>query len=157
MATDIEVTTRGDTPTAGVRRTVPMEGLTEFFSHAFSETMRVLVAQGVQPSGPPFGKYYGMPGATADVEAGFPVTTPVTPDGEVLPGGQVVEAVHVGPYDTLTQTYALVEQFFAATGRTPGEVMWESYLTDPAEEPDPATWRTLISWPSVGSETARST
>ncbi|MFB8148134.1 GyrI-like domain-containing protein [Microbacterium sp. NPDC056003] len=161
MSTDIQVTNRGDTPTAGVRGTVSMEGLTEFFSHAFSETMRVLAAQGVQPSGPPFGKYYGMPGATVDVEAGFPVLTPVTPDGEVapgvLPGGQVVEAVHVGPYDTLTQTYALVEQFFAATGRTAGEVMWESYLSDPAEEPDPATWRTLISWPSVGGEMARST
>jgi len=25
--------------------------------------------------------------------------------------------------------------------------MWEYYLSDPAAEPDPATWKTLIIWP----------
>jgi AraC family transcriptional regulator len=24
---------------------------------------------------------------------------------------------------------------------------WESYITDPAEHPDPAQWRTEICWP----------
>jgi effector-binding domain-containing protein len=157
MTADVEVVNRTATLTAGVRNTVPMEGLSEFFSHAFSETMRVLDAQGLHPAGPPFGKYYGMPGATVDVEAGFPVTTPVAPDGEVapgtLPGGEVVEAIHLGPYDTMAQTYAVIEQFFAATGRTPGGVMWESYLSDPSNEPDPATWRTLISWPAADADT----
>jgi effector-binding domain-containing protein len=157
MTADIEVAERAETLTAGVRRKVPMDELTEFFSHAFSETMRVLTTQGLHPSGPPFGKYYGMPGATVDVEAGFPVTAPVKTDGEVapgtLPGGHVVEAVHVGPYDTMALTYADIEQFFAARGWTPGEVMWESYLTDPGAEPDPETWRTLISWPRADEST----
>lgn len=159
MTADVEVADRADTLTAGVRKTVPMEGLTDFFSHAFSETMRVITAQGVAPSGPPFGKYYGMPGATVDIEAGFPVTAPVAPDGEVvpgkLPGGRVVEALHVGPYDTMAQTYAVIEGFFAARGWTPGDVMWESYLSDPRAEPDPATWRTLISWPAAGDPVPR--
>jgi effector-binding domain-containing protein len=151
MTTQIQVTERAEVGTAGVRRTVPMGELTDFFSHAFTETMRVLTAQGLHPAGPPFGKYYGMPGAAVDVEAGFPVEGPVTASGEVrpgtLPGGRVVEAVHVGPYDTMMQTYDVIEQFFAGEGWTPGDVMWESYLSDPDAEPDPATWRTLISWP----------
>jgi hypothetical protein len=25
--------------------------------------------------------------------------------------------------------------------------MWEYYLSDPAAEPDPAKWKTLIVWP----------
>jgi AraC family transcriptional regulator len=25
--------------------------------------------------------------------------------------------------------------------------MWETYLSDPTVEPDPATWRTEIVWP----------
>jgi hypothetical protein len=25
--------------------------------------------------------------------------------------------------------------------------MWEYYLSDPAVEPDPANWKTLIIWP----------
>ncbi|WP_194408833.1 GyrI-like domain-containing protein [Microbacterium cremeum] len=152
--TDIEVTERAEVLTAGVRKTVPTDELTDFFSHAFAETMRVLTAQGVQPAGPPYGKYYGMPGAAVDVEAGFPVAAPVTGSGEVepglLPGGSVVEAVHIGPYDTLVQTYAAIEDFVAVRGLTPSDVMWESYLSDPEVEPDPATWRTLISWPVTG-------
>ena len=149
--TDIEVNERAEGLTAGVRKAVPMDELTDFFSHAFTETMRVLTEQGIQPAGPPFGKYYGMPGATVDVEAGYPVAEPVTASGEVvpglLPGGRAVEAVHVGPYDTLVQTYAAIEEFVAAQGWTPGDVMWESYLSDPSIEPAPTTWRTLISWP----------
>ena len=154
MGADIDVAERVEVTTAGVRRVVPMDDLPEFFSHAFSETMRALTAQGIRPSGPPFGKYYGLPRATVDVEAGFPVAAPVRADGEVvpgtLPGGQMVEAVHIGPYGTMALTYADIERFFAKNGWTPGDVMWESYLSDPGVEPDPATWRTLISWPRGG-------
>ncbi|WP_426319874.1 GyrI-like domain-containing protein [Microbacterium sp. E-13] len=161
MTAEIEVAERAETLTAGMRRTVPMHALTEFFSHALSETIRVLTAQGLQPSGPPFGKYYGMPGTTVDVEAGFPVAAPVAADGEVaagtLPGGQVVEAVHVGPYETMASTYTDIERFFAARGWTPGDVMWESYLSDPGSEPDPRTWRTLITWPRAGGDSAIAT
>lgn len=157
MTADIKLNDRPEVPTAGVRKKVRMDELTDFFSHAFTETMSVLTSQGRQPAGPPFGKYYGMPGAMVDVEAGFPVTEPVTGSGEVrpgtLPGGRIVEAVHVGPYDTMAQTYAAIEKFVAARGWTPSDVMWESYLSDPGAEPDPATWRTLISWP-VRSEGA---
>lgn len=28
--------------------------------------------------------------------------------------------------------------------------MWESYLSDPVAEPDPATWRTRIMWSVAG-------
>ncbi len=132
-----------------------MSGLTEFFSEAFAQTIRALAGQGLHPAGPPYGKYYGMPGATADVEAGLPVDGSVAESGEVrpgsLPGGRVVEAVHVGPYDTMVETYAAVQQFFAAEGWQPAGVMWETYLSDPDEEPDPSAWRTLISWPLAGA------
>lgn len=151
MTNEIKVADHAEVHTAGVRETVPMEALTEFFGRAFGRTMQTLARQGVQPVGPPYGKYYGMPGATVDVEAGFPVAQPITGDGDVtpgtLPGGRVVEAVHVGPYDTMERTYAEVQRFFGSNGLTPGPVMWESYLTDPDAEPDPAGWRTLICWP----------
>ena len=65
----------------------------------------------------------------------------------MLPGGRVVEATHVGPYDTMEATYGEVQQYLAQSGLTPGDVMWESYLSDPELETDPATWRTQICWP----------
>ena len=149
--TEIRITQHDVQPTAGVRERVPMTQLTEFFGRAFEQTMAVLQAQGIAPAGPPFGKYYGMPTETVDVEAGIPVATPVTPSGAViagmLPGGRVVEATHVGPYDTMEATYGEVQQYLAQSGLTPGDVMWESYLSDPELETDPATWRTQICWP----------
>ncbi|SFN54614.1 GyrI-like domain-containing protein [Mycetocola miduiensis] len=149
--TNIALTEHDEQPTAGVRKRVPMSELTGFFSRAFQDTMAALQAQGVHPTGPPFGKYYGMPTETVDVEAGFPVSATITAAGDVvpgsLPGGRCVEAVHVGPYDTMERTYAEIGRHFVDAGLTPGAVMWESYLSDPEVEPDPSAWRTRICWP----------
>jgi effector-binding domain-containing protein len=149
--TNIRITEHPEQATAAVREQVPMAELTEFFARAFQDTMTALQDQGVHPTGAPFGKYYGRPGTMVDVEAGFPVATTITPAGRVLsgslPGGRVVEAMHIGPYDTMESTYAAVERYFADAKLSPGAVMWESYLTDPGAEPDPAKWQTQICWP----------
>jgi effector-binding domain-containing protein len=151
VMTSIRIIECPQQPTAAVRDQVPMTELTDFFSRAFEQTMALLQAQGLHPVGAPFGKYYGQPSDTVDVEAGFPVATAITPSGVVvagtLPGGRAVSAVHVGPYDTMTSTYAKIEDYFAEHDLTPGPVMWECYLTDPAAEPDPARWQTEICWP----------
>jgi hypothetical protein len=122
---------RREQPTAGVRDRVPMADLSGFFSRAFGETMAAISAQGAHASGPPFGKYYGRPDAFVDVEAGFPVATPIEPAGDVvpgfLPGGRVVEAVHVGPFDTMGETYAQLERDMQ-TRRLNAEAIEENYV-----------------------------
>lgn len=150
--TEIQIIERDEQPTAAVRERVPISELPAFFARAYHRTMTALQAQGVHPTGPPFAKYHGAPtDGAADVEAGFPVSAPVTPeDGVVagaLPGGKVVEAVHVGPYDTMEKTYHEMMKWIGERKLTPGDVMWETYLSDPQSEPDPATWRTQIFWP----------
>ena len=152
MAT-ISISERTEQPCAVVRERVRIDQLPAFFSRAFADAMTALTAQGRHPTGPPFGKYYGMPTDIVDVEAGFPTSQPIEPSGSVvpgaLPGGRVVEAIHVGSYDTLQEAYADVQRYFRDHDLTPGEVMWESYLSDPSAEPDPARWRTQISWPVI--------
>ena len=124
--TDIRIAAYDEQPTAGRRETVPFAELTDFFGRAFAETMAVLQSQGVDPTGPPFGKYYGTPTAVVDVEAGFPVAQTIAASGGVvpgtLPGGKVVEAVHVGPYDTMEKTYAEIQRYVADAGLTPDAV-----------------------------------
>ena len=146
--TDIQIIEAHEQHTAVVREQVPMDALKGFFDRVFGTTMGVIRAQRVAPVGPPFARYHGMPGETVDVEAGFPVSSPVTDaDGVVagtLPGGRVVEAVHVGPYEGLADTYGEVQRWMAERDLTPGRDMWECYLSDPQAEPDPATWRTLV-------------
>jgi effector-binding domain-containing protein len=151
IMTEIRVSEHTEQPTAVLREQVAMSELPEFFQRAFEEVMAAVQAQNIPCVGPPFGKYYGMPGETVDLEAGFPVAAAVAPTGDVvpstLPGGPVVEAVHVGPYDTLEQTYGELESWMEEQDLRGADVMWESYLSDPEAEPDPATWRTLICVP----------
>ncbi|HJV98314.1 MAG TPA: GyrI-like domain-containing protein [Arthrobacter sp.] len=138
-------------PTAVVHEHVPMAALTEFFGRAFGAVMAAAQAQNVQLAGPPFALYRGMPAETVDVEAGFPVNAGFT-DAQgvakgILPEADAFEAIHLGPYDTLGDTYGAIQERMRADGFTPSDTMWEYYLSDPATEPDPATWQTRVVWP----------
>ena len=75
--------------------------------------------------------------------------TPGTDDMEAasLPGGPAAVAMPCGPYDALSETYAEMERWMEKNGFRPGGAPWESYITDPAEHPDPSDWRTEIYWP----------
>ena len=81
----------------------------------------------------------------------MPVATPPHGEGDVeagtLPGGSGCRRDARGPYDQLTETYAALERWIEANGYRIGGAPWESYITDPADLPDPADWRTEVYWP----------
>ena len=151
--TEIRMTEHQAQLTAVVRERVPVKDLPQFFARALHQALEAMQSQGHHPVGPPFSLYHGMPTDAVDVEAGFPVDGLITAVDGVAPGslpaGRVVEATHVGPYDTLPQTYEEITGYMKEQGLTPSSDMWESYLSDPAQEPDPATWRTQIFWPAT--------
>jgi effector-binding domain-containing protein len=134
-----------------VRGDVAMAELPGFFERAFHEAAEAAAASGIEIVGPPFGLCPELPRETVAVEAGFPVSAPAGGHGNahrlVLPGGRAVQAVHVGPYDTMASACADLESWMAERGLHPAGVMWECYLSDPQVEPDPAMWRTRIVWP----------
>lgn len=136
---------------AAIRAEVPLAELTTVFDRGFREVMAAVARQGRSVTGPPFGYYPRTPGPTVEVVVGFPVSGPVQPDGEVepfeLPGGQVISGTHVGPYDRLEETYRELAAWASAQGLELADHMWESYLSDPSTQPDPATWTTSIIWP----------
>ncbi|MEZ5141618.1 MAG: GyrI-like domain-containing protein [Acidimicrobiales bacterium] len=148
---DIELIEIAEQPTAVVRTESAIADLPALFGRVFAELMAAVAASGASVAGPPFAYYLRPPTDTVDVEIGFPVSGPVTPSGEIvasrLPGGRVVRAVHVGPYDRMEQSYEQIVAWMADHGLTPATAMWEAYLSDPATEPDPSTWRTEITWP----------
>lgn len=137
--------------TAVVRATVALAELPQFFSGAFPAVIAALAGQGVVPVGPPFTWYAGPPTDDVSLEAGFVVPRPIEPAGTVvpsrLPGGRVVQTVHVGPYDTMHATYDRMRTWMLDHDLIPTMSMWEVYLTDPAADPDQSTWRTEIWWP----------
>ena len=150
---EIKSTELQEQPTAVLRETVPMNALKDFFGRAYHAVMGAAEQQHVQLAGPPFALYHGMPTDVVDVEAGFPVAAPF-PGGDgggvtagSLPAGRAMEAMHIGPYEKLPETYGAIMGKMQAEGLTPGNAMWEYYLSDPATEPDPAAWKTLVVWP----------
>ncbi len=137
---------------AVVRRKVPMADLQHFFGAAFGQVAGAVTPAGGQVVGPPFGWYHGMPADSVDVSVGFPVLGDVhTPDGGVhvveRPACRAVVGLHVGPYDSLPDTYAALHKWMAEQGLVPQPEMWEEYLSPP--EGDPATWQTRIIQPVV--------
>lgn len=148
---DFRVDTVQPQRAAVVKAEVPMAELRTVFDRGFHAVMQAVAAQGLQVVGPPFGFYPRMPRDTVAVVVGFPVSSDVTADGDVepfeLPGGRAVLATHVGSYEALGETYDQLMSWAESEDLELAEWMWESYLSDPGEEPDPSTWRTDICWP----------
>jgi effector-binding domain-containing protein len=94
------------------------------------------------------------------MEAGVPTAAPVAGDGEViagtLPAGRYATVTHIGPFDQLADATAALLDWAARQGLTwdttdtDAGQRWaariEFYLTDPREEPDPAKWRTDLTF-----------
>ena len=148
---DCEVTQLKPQPTAVVKGQVEFGQLPEFFGRAFTATMSAIERQGLRAMGPPFAYYPAAPTTVVTLEAGFPTSDVVEPEGKVvgfdLPGGTAVTTVHIGPYDAMEDTYSRMQTWMADHGYDPAPGMWEVFLTDSDTEPDPRRWRTRIVWP----------
>jgi effector-binding domain-containing protein len=135
-------------PTAIVHAQIKSTQLPAFDSHALRRVLAAMEAQGTTPGGEPFAYNHGVADGTVDIEAGFPILGMFQPSGDVvpgeLPGGRTVTGVHLGPYETLSRTYAEMSAWATANGMKPTGSMWEVYLTDPEREPDPTRWRSGV-------------
>lgn len=152
-------------PTAVIRaEAVPMATISEFFDAAFKRAFPVLFAAGLTPVAPAFALYTRItddPEPEADLEIGFPLDgplleqlddEPVEVDGmrvvpSVLPAGDVAVTSYIGGYDGLGQAWGEFLGGIRATGRAPAIPFWESYVTDPSPDMDPATLRTDLFCP----------
>lgn len=136
--------------TAVVRGTVPVAELAPFFDRSFSTLPSVVASQDVAITGPAFARYDGPPTDVARLEVGFPTATAVRPDGDVepstLPGGRVARVEHHGSYEELGAAWGALAAWVAEQGETPGDVLWEVYVTQPSPEMDPAELVTELSW-----------
>lgn len=140
-----------ESTTAVVRSTLTITEISEFLNQALSEVSRVLSAQGISPTGPPFTRYHPLEEGKFSVEAGFTTSGTFTAIGQVvpstLPGGSAAVMTYLGPYDEMEAAYRELEEWISRQGGTPTGDPWEVYFSDPAQEPDPQKWRTEIVMP----------
>lgn len=161
MSQHVEIQQRDERPCAGIRTWVPMDGISEAVDQAFPELFGWLGQRGIAPAGPPFIRYHVIDMASGlDIEMGVPVAPGVSGDGRVtagvLPGGRYVVLRHVGHYDGLLASNAELQRWAEQQGitlegsETPQGTVFsgrlEEYLTNPAEEPDPAKWEVNVAY-----------
>jgi effector-binding domain-containing protein len=135
---------------AGLRERVATGDMPAFFARAVPAAAAELGRAGIAPAGPPVAAYRQEIGDTFEVTVGFPVAAAPRTDALVrmtLPAGRVVQAVHAGPYETLTETYGRLADWFAARHLTPPPLMWEDYLVGPEGGADACRTRVVFPLP----------
>ena len=137
--------------TAVVRRRCAPDGISTAMGEGFGAVFAAVGKAGATPAGPVFSRYFSFGPEAVEFECGVVLTAPFVGDGEVqageLGGGEAAVGMHVGPYDTLHETYSAMQAWMAEQGKRPASSMWEVYLSDPEQEPDPTKWLTEVYWP----------
>jgi effector-binding domain-containing protein len=150
-----ELRSQAPQPTLSIRFTTPAEDLRCQFGRAYTAVIEYLKDQPAQPAGPAFAIYYNMDMTALDVEAGFPVSTPVPGKGEIqageIPGEMFAICHYTGPYNGLWQAYDDLAKFVIDRGYAPSGVAYEWYLNGPDEVLE-AELRTDIAFPIIRIE-----
>jgi effector-binding domain-containing protein len=137
---------RAALPYAGVRRTVTMDGLADTIDREVPALFGRLAADGVQPAGPPFVRYLKVDMERGlDIELGVPVAGDARVRSGALPAGRYARLVHVGPYGGLPDAHQALQGWAQEQGFRWSERV-ETYVTDPAKEPDPSRWQTEVAF-----------
>ncbi len=107
---------------------------------AYGQIGRFMAGEGLAHAGQPVAITRSDADGGFTFEAAIPAnTTGVAGRGEVrvgaTPGGRAVRAIHVGPYDTMPDTYDKLAAYMASNGIEPGETSWERYVSDPGDTP----------------------
>lgn len=148
---DVRIETVGPQRSAVVRVEVPMADLPRTIGESLGLAGNAIEGCGATYAGPPFARYLAFDPARIVADIGFPIAGLFVATDRVveqeLPGGRVARVMHIGPYETLAETYGRLETWLGEHGLTAGAPMWESYLSDPDIERDPTTWRTEIVQP----------
>jgi effector-binding domain-containing protein len=157
--TEPKLDDRTEQPYMGIRTLVPMEEMgSGLIPRLHGEVMGYLKKHGVAPAGAPFLRFHviNMPGKM-DIELGWPVASALPGDGRVaagaLPAGRYASLVYTGIMNGIPANKALLDwgaeqglvwdTYVSDHGDGFG-ARYESYLTDPADEPDMAKWETEV-------------
>ncbi len=151
MAYEIELKETDPQPVVSIRTRCKVAEIGPILGEILPEVFHYLNKLGVSPSGPPFTRYHSYDGTDCEIEIGFPVREPQPEEGRVtageLPGGHLACTIHVGPYEDLPHAHDAIDAWIRENGRKSRGPQWESYRTDPGEEPDPNKRETELLWP----------
>ena len=135
-------------PAAVIHITIPREQIREVMHPAIMEVIEAVKSQGIGPTGPVFSHHFDLQPGMFNFEVGVPVSASVKAVGRVkageIPAAKVVRTTYTGPYEDLGDAWGEFMDQLEAEGHQPVDEFWESYVSGPESDPDPATWRTQL-------------
>ncbi len=152
MLSEIEVKTVPPVTAMVIRRSVEIDEIGNALAEILHEVWGFVTARSGESAGPPFTRYLAWNAdSVVDIEAGIPVALPLPAEGSVelleLPECRAVSVVHSGPYEKLGDAHMALGVWIKQNHYETAGPAWESYITDPGSEPDPAKWQTEVFWP----------
>ena len=157
--TEPKLEDRKELPYMGIRTQVPMEQMgSGLIPRLHGEVMAWLKQHGVEPAGAPLLRFHviNMPGKM-DIELGWPVASVLPGNGRVsagaIPAGRYASLIYTGIMNGIAGNKALLDwgaeqglvwDTYASDHGDGFGARYESYLTDPADEPDMAKWETEV-------------
>jgi effector-binding domain-containing protein len=156
--TEPKLEDRTDQHYVGVRTLAAIPELPTVIPQLLGEVFAWLGKQGVAPAGAPFMRFHVINmESKMDIEMGVPVTSALPGNGRVsagvLPAGRYATLIYTGVTNGLEGNKALIDWAKAngiAWDRWDDEngdafrSRYESYLTNPDDEPDQAKWETEV-------------
>lgn len=141
-------------PFAFIQLQSSLADMPQVIGQGFGTLSMLFSKAGAAMAGNPMAHYLDFDAQSVTFELGFPVlesdTDKLLAAGLSIgrtPGGRNMTAVHIGPYDTVSDTYELMGAAMKAQGVAGSKDMWESYASPP--ETPPAEIRTEVIWPLV--------
>ena len=136
--------------TATIHLVIPGVDMPRYMDPAITEVFEALSTLRMAPIGPLFSYHHRRPSDTFDFEIGVPIDQPFAATGRVrpsaIPACRVFRVTYVGPYDGLGPAWQESSALLEAAGHRSAGTFWESYVTDPTQEPDSSAWRTELNW-----------
>jgi AraC family transcriptional regulator len=136
-----------------MRRRVTRDEIATALAETLPTVFDFALRNGLAIAGPPFARYPQVGMGSLVIEGGITVVEPPSTalddgiEALVIPAGRAAVTIHHGPYDSLPESYQQLEKWMRDQGLTAAGAPRETYLTDPGEHPDPATWETEIVQP----------
>jgi effector-binding domain-containing protein len=159
MMTKPQVENRDEQHYVAIRTQVTMKEMGEgVIPRLHSEVFGWLREKGIVPSGAPFIRYLVIDmERKLDIELAVPIASPLSGDGRITPGvlpaGCYASLIYTGLIDAIPANGALLnwgaeqglvwDQWTTEKGDAFGARI-ESFLTDPADEPDQEKWETQV-------------
>ena len=154
-------------PVLVVRRKVKRSEIAATIGQTLPHIFAFAQQHAIALSGLPFTRYIEMGPGLVTMEPGMRIAassgdltsigkgqTAAAAESEVvagtLPGGPVATTLHIGPYENLSDAYAAIQHWIETQGLAAAGAPWESYVTDPGENPNPSEWKTEVFWPLAG-------